>query len=154
VIAPSTTLIIGKNNAGKTTVFNALKMLCQNEQPLASDFNLFYLNELFNKYKNAFEIAEDTKFEDLETPSLEFTLRVKVDFSDEDLMTNLSPFISISEEGNGKPVNVKIGVKVGLIEESLFKEEVKKIFNNTDLKDGELKNKKLFEHFYSMLSKE
>ncbi|PLY38594.1 ATP-dependent endonuclease [Pectobacterium carotovorum] len=154
VIAPSTTLIIGKNNAGKTTVVNALKMLCQNEQPSASDFNLFYLNELFNKYKKAFEIAEDTKFEDLETPSLEFTLRVKVDFSDEDLMTNLSPFISISEEDNGKPVNVKIGVKVGLIEESLFKEEVKNIFNNTDLKDGELKNKKLFERFYSMLSKE
>lgn len=154
VIAPSTTLIIGKNNAGKTTVVNALKMLCQNEQPSASDFNLFYLNELFNKYKKAFEIAEDTKFEDLETPSLEFTLRVKVDFSDEDLMTNLSPFISISEQDNGKPVNVKIGVKVGLIEESLFKEEVKKIFNNTSLKDGELKNKKLFERFYSMLSKE
>ena len=46
------TVITGKNNSGKTTIVNALKMLCQNVQPSASDFNLSYLNELFSQYKN------------------------------------------------------------------------------------------------------
>ena len=153
VIAPSTTLIIGKNNAGKTTVVNALKMLCQNEQPSASDFNLAYLNDLFNQYKKTFEEDQATTFEHLETPSLEFTLRIKVDFNDEDLMTHLSPFMSISEEDNGEPVSVRIMVKVVFIEEFVFKEEVKKIFKATDSKANQLDNKERFERFFLMLSK-
>ncbi|MGC3835380.1 AAA family ATPase [Moritella viscosa] len=154
VIAPSTTLIIGKNNAGKTTVVNALKMLCHNEQPSASDFNLSYLKELFNQYKQAFDAEQTTKFECLETPNLEFTLRVEVDFNDEDLMTHLAPFISISEEGNGEPVSVHIVVKVALAEESAFKEEVSKILKTTDSEGQELKSNQRFETFYALLSKE
>ncbi|WP_279203837.1 AAA family ATPase [Obesumbacterium proteus] len=154
VIAPSTTLIIGKNNAGKTTVANALKMLCENEQPLASDFNLSYLNELFDFYKNAFKVDQSTKFEHLETPSLEFVLIIKVDFNDDDLMTNLSPFISIKEGDNGTPVSVRIIVKISFSEELAFKDEVKRIFNTTDSDGHQLDSKQQFEIFYSMLSKE
>jgi len=154
VISPSTTLIIGKNNSGKTTVVNALKMLCNNEQPSATDFNLSYLNELFNQYKQAFEVDQETKFEHLETPNLEFTLMVKVDFSDEDLMTHLAPFISISEEGNGEPVSVRIIVKVLLAEESAFKEEVIKVFKATDSEGNKLKDSQRFEEIYALLSKE
>ncbi|PSV30103.1 AAA family ATPase [Photobacterium sp. GB-72] len=154
VIAPSTTLIIGKNNAGKTTIVNALKMLCNNEQPTASDFNLSYLNELFNKYKEAFEEDPSTTFKDLETPNLEFTLKVKVDFNDEDLMTHLAPFISISEKGDGEPISVCIMVKVVLSEESTFKEEVSKIFKTIDSEGKELENNQRFEKFYALLSKE
>ncbi|MEZ8190168.1 AAA family ATPase [Vibrio sp. 1F279] len=154
VIAPSTTLIIGKNNAGKTTVVNALKMLCHNEQASASDFNLSYLNELFNQYKQAFEADKATNFERLETPNLEFTLRVKVDFNDEDLMTHLAPFMPISEEGNGEPISVRIMVKVALTEESAFKEEASKIFKTTDSEGKELGNNQRFEKFYALLSKE
>lgn len=154
VIAPSTTLIIGKNNVGKTTVVNALKMLCRNEQPSASDFNLSYLNELFDKYKQAFEADKVTKFERLETPNLEFTLMVKVDFSDEDLMTHLAPFMSISEEDNGESVSVRIMVKVVLAEEPEFKEEVSKVFKITDSEGNKLKGRQRFEKFYALLSKE
>ncbi|ACA84893.1 AAA family ATPase [Shewanella woodyi] len=154
VIAPSTTLIIGKNNAGKTTVVNALKMLCNNEQPSASDFNLSYLNELFNQYKQDFEADQLTKFKSLATPNLEFGLRVKVDFNDEDLMTHLAPFIPISEEGNGKPVSVYIVVKVALAEESAFKEEASKIFKATGSEGQELESNQRFEKFYALLSKE
>ncbi|MGR6861732.1 AAA family ATPase [Aliivibrio salmonicida] len=150
VVAPSTTLIIGKNNAGKTTIVNALKMLCNNEQPSASDFNLSYLNDLFNQYKQAFETDSATKFKDLETPNLEFTLKIKVDFNDEDLMTHLAPFISISEKGDGEPVSVCIIVKIILSEESAFKEEVSKIFNTSYL-EGETSH--WFEKYYALLSK-
>jgi len=149
VIAPSTTLIIGKNNAGKTTVVNALKMLCQNEQPAASDFNVSYLNELFSEYKQAFEVNQATKFENLETPNLEFTLSVKVDFNDENLMTHLASFISISEEDNGEPVSVRIMIKVMLTEELEFKKEVRNILKVTGSN-----NKQKFDNFYALLSRE
>lgn len=147
VIAPSTTLIIGKNNSGKTTVVNALNMLCQNKQPSASDFNLSYLKCLFNKYKQAFDANKTAKFESLETPNLKFLLRFKVDFSNKDLMTYLSPFISISEESNGEPVDVSILVKTVLVEESMFQEEVSKIFTDSDEVEP-------FEMFYALLSRE
>jgi hypothetical protein len=148
VIAPSTTLIIGKNNAGKTTVVNALKMLCHNEQPSASDFNLSYLHGLFKQYKQAFVKDNNKNFEDLETPNLEFTLMVKVNFNEHDLMAHISPFIPISEDGNGKPVGVCIKTNIALTEESAFKEEVSKIFDN------KLEDNLRFEKFYALLSKE
>lgn len=150
VIAPSTTLIIGKNNAGKTTIANALKLLCNNEQPSASDFNLTYLNELFNQYRLAFEIDETTNFPSLDTPSIEFCLSIKVNFNDEDLMTHLAPFIAISEDGNEGPVCVKIKVRIELAEEPEFKEEVSRIFKEADTEE---KKKQRFEKFYSLLSK-
>ncbi|HCG7378579.1 TPA: AAA family ATPase [Vibrio parahaemolyticus] len=150
VISPSTTLIIGKNNAGKTTIANALKLLCNNEQPSASDFNLTYLNELFNQYRLAFEGDETTNFPNLDTPSIEFCLSIKVNFNDEDLMTHLAPFIAISEDGNEGPVCVKIKVRIELAEEPEFKEEVSRIFKEADTEE---KKKQRFEKFYSLLSK-
>lgn len=154
VIAPSTTLIIGKNNAGKTTVVNALKMLCHNEQPSASDFNLSYLNELFNQYKQVFEANSATNFESIETPNLEFSLMIKVDFSDEDLMTHLAPFMPISEEDNGESVSVRIMAKVMLAEEPEFKEKVSNVFKGTDSDGNKLEDKQRFDKFYALLSKE
>ena len=150
VISPSTTLIIGKNNAGKTTIANAIKLLCNNEQPSASDFNLTYLNELFNQYRLAFEGDETTNFPNLDTPSIEFCLSIKVNFNDEDLMTHLAPFIAISEDGNEGPVCVKIKVRIELAEEPEFKEEVSRIFKEADTEE---KKKQRFEKFYSLLSK-
>ncbi|EPO0013201.1 AAA family ATPase [Vibrio alginolyticus] len=150
VISPSTTLIIGKNNAGKTTIANAIKLLCNNEQPSASDFNLTYLNELFNQYRLAFEGDETTNFPNLDTPSIEFCLSIKVNFNDEDLMTHLAPFIAISEDGNEGPVCVKIKVRIELAEEPEFKEEVSRIFKEADTDE---KKKQRFEKFYSLLSK-
>ena len=154
VVAPSTTLIIGKNNAGKTTVVNALNLLCNNEQPSAADFNLSYLNELFCQYKKAFEEGQDTKFEHLETPYLEFVLVVKVDFGDEDLMTHVAPFVPISEQDDGGRVGVHITVKVLLVEEPAFKKEVGKVFKIKDSEGNELEDKQRFEKFYALLSKD
>lgn len=153
VIAPSTTLIIGKNNSGKTTVVNSLKLLCNNEQPSATDFNLSYLNELFSQYANDFDVDPETKFEKLETPNLEFKFIFKVSFSDEDLMTHLAPFISISEKDSGEPISVRIIVKVVLVEEAEFKEEVVRIFKTADSGDNKIGRRKQFEKFYALLSK-
>lgn len=150
VISPSTTLIIGKNNAGKTTIANALKLLCNNEQPTASDFNLTYLNKLFNQYRIAFEADESTNFPYLETPSIEFCLGIKVNFKDKDLMTHLAPFIPISENSSNASVKITIKVRIELAEESEFKEAVLELFKEANCDD---KKKQRFERFYSLLSK-
>lgn len=154
VIAPSTTLIIGKNNSGKTTVVNALKMLYQNDQPSASDFNLSYLNELFLEYKKNYNINNPTSFDELETPSLEFTFSIKIDLNDEDLMTNLAPFISISEKDNGEPVSIKIFINISISESSVLKDKVKKVFEQCIAQGGDLDSESLFGKFYSLLSKD
>ncbi len=145
-IAPSTTLIIGKNNTGKTTIVNALKMLRFKEQPMASDFNLCYLNKLFNEYKKEFEEDPSTTFSQQETPYLKFILNIKINFKDEDLISNLSPFIPISEIKDS--INVSIIIKVILVEPLIFKESIKEIFNNAIKEE-----KQQFEKFYLLLSK-
>ena len=150
VIAPSTTLIIGKNNSGKTTIVNALKMLCRNEQPSSSDFNLSYLHDLFESYRSEYEANKLSQIQDLDTPELEFNLVVQVDFKEADLMTYLAPFIPISERGCDKPVCVNIKIKVILNEEAKFKEQVKNIFKNSEL-SSEYSN--CFEKFYELLLK-
>lgn len=154
VIAPSTTLIIGKNNAGKTTVVNALKLICQSRQPTASDFNLSYLNALLKEYRNAFEENNNTIFDELDTPKLEFILQISVEFDEKNRMTNLSPFISISEEESEKPVSVYIKIIVSLVEESSFKTRVSEILKETDNQGVRLDDKKQFERFYAILAKE
>lgn len=152
IIAPSTTLIIGKNNAGKTTVVNALTMLCNNRQPLPSDFNTYYLNSLFGEYALAYKKDNHTNFENLEVPYLEFTLKIKVNFEEEDQMTHLSSFISISERCIGKPVSVKIKVKIILTEESSFKEKVADIFKKTKYNEHEKDD--FLQQFHDLLNKD
>lgn len=55
LISPSSTLIIGKNNTGKTTITNALKKLHDNKMVTSSDFNLDYLKNLVGTYVAAFQ---------------------------------------------------------------------------------------------------
>lgn len=45
-IATTATLIVGKNNAGKTTIVQALDKIINRNNIIASDFNYFYLREL------------------------------------------------------------------------------------------------------------
>ena len=50
-IAPSTTLIVGKNNSGKTTVNEALKkLILSNNKFCASDYNFIYLSNLLEYF--------------------------------------------------------------------------------------------------------
>jgi putative ATP-dependent endonuclease of OLD family len=54
-IAPSTTLIVGKNNSGKTTVTEALKKLTGKIKFQENDFNFIYLSKLLDEYKHGIE---------------------------------------------------------------------------------------------------
>ncbi|TCN99264.1 putative ATP-dependent endonuclease of OLD family [Vibrio crassostreae] len=52
-ISASSSLIVGKNNSGKTTVSKALELLVSEKEGLSGhDFNYSYLNKVLNKYKS------------------------------------------------------------------------------------------------------
>ena len=114
-IARSTTLIVGKNNSGKTTVTAALKkLLGKGGKFQGNDFNFIYLNKLLEEYRG-------DKLEVL--PSLEFEVTVRIDFSSDcDLVTNIAPFMSIeSVQSAGKESNFRVVLKYELQEKEPFK---------------------------------
>ena len=45
-VAKATTLVVGKNNSGKTTITEALEKLTENKSFTSNDCNFLYLNEL------------------------------------------------------------------------------------------------------------
>ena len=56
-VASATTLIVGKNNAGKTSIIHALMKIIKNNETeglQVSDFNFHYLKECFHKYQAAY----------------------------------------------------------------------------------------------------
>ena len=118
-IATATTLIVGKNNSGKTTITRALDKLIGNKKFEENDFNFFYLNKLLERY------IEDT-FENF--PTLEFELVIGIDDSDEnqDLITNIVPFLRI-EDVDTTEFHIKI--KYELLETVEFISKMKSIID-------------------------
>lgn len=119
-VATATTLIVGKNNSGKTTTTKALTKLIDSNRFEANDFNFSYLNKLLEEY-----ISDTFK----NFPTLEFEMIIGLDERDEnqDLITNIVPFINI-EDTESK--DFKIKMKCELKETTEFIEKVKKIIKN------------------------
>lgn len=96
-IAPKTTLIVGKNNSGKTTVVEALKRLLSPTGFHATDFNFSYLNKLLSRYTPA-----RLKSGKIKLPTMTFNLTVGIDNDDPDLLTNIVPFITLGNVGKSE----------------------------------------------------
>ncbi|MCY6354399.1 ATP-dependent nuclease [Clostridium sp. ZS2-4] len=144
-IAPITTLIIGKNNSGKTTVIEALNKLINDSTFKATDFNFTYLKELLELYKDEYLDNEDIKL-----PFLRFVITVGIDNNEEDFLTNIIPFMSLEDTYKSK---VDIIVKWEVKDKALFIKDIKS-FNKKNFKDQrfdrflELINKTEFEMAY------
>lgn len=130
LISPSSTLIIGKNNVGKTTITNALTFIIEgkNKAPKSSDFNVHYLKKLLKQYKVAHQ--KNHPFNKLKLPELEFILKVKVDLNECDLITNLSNFITLSNDSLEKPIEIKVIYE--LKDAQIFIDHIKKIIEETE----------------------
>jgi predicted ATP-dependent endonuclease of OLD family len=112
-IATGTTLIIGKNNSGKTSIINAIEKLVSNGNFSENDFNYSYLFELYKKYENQdFSIS----------PSIEIVISINT--SKDDLTTNMNPFVPISIPITGN-FDIKIPFKYELSDEEAFFHEVR-----------------------------
>lgn len=138
-IASSTTLLVGKNNSGKTTVFEALDKLVNgksdsNSKPkfIFDDFNYEYIKKLVEQYGiNKYDVL----------PSIEFVLTIGLDKGKDDLIVNLGHFIPIGYDPN----EIQIFVKYEVVESEIFKEQVK-----TDINSGTYTEENKTECFYKL----
>lgn len=115
-IASSTTLLVGKNNSGKTTVTKVLeKLLVNGKNFVADDFNFSYLTKILDQYKkNSFN----------QFPAIEFEVKIGIGSNSNDLVTNIIPFMNIE---NAAQNELRIVLKYEIKEDAIFKENVKKL---------------------------
>jgi predicted ATP-dependent endonuclease of OLD family len=92
-VAKATSLIVGKNNAGKTTIITSLDKIINNQKFCANDFNFIYLSRLLNMYKHNHYIVK---------ANLYFELIIGIDERNhDDLVNNFVPFIQLGDAQTG-----------------------------------------------------
>lgn len=141
-VGSTTTLIVGKNNTGKTTIVHALEKIVKERKFEVNDFNFVYLQMLLDSYKK--QHITPQKVENIEIPYLEFL--IKIGFEDDytqDLIGNLVPFLIIDNITDKK--EIEIIVKVEIKEDELFIQKIIKLLNNN------IEEEKVFPAFLKIL---
>ncbi len=117
-VASSTTLIVGKNNAGKTTVAKALQKLISHNIS-ARDFNFTYLQLLLEQYK----AKNFSSF-----PTITFNVVVSISTESDDLLTNVGHFIEMqSGDTEDAFIDLNITMTYELSEIAIFETEVEHV---------------------------
>ena len=130
-IATTTTLIVGKNNSGKTTIVEGLDKIVNNPTNFTSDdFNYNFLKSLLDEYLNE-------RYDHV--PYIEFILTIGLDKGEDDYVVNIAPFMTIS----GTNEELRIIVKYELKETALFLGRMKDYFNSNTISD-DVDNTKCF----------
>lgn len=119
-IASSSTLIVGKNNSGKTTITHALNKICKNDTNIVgNDFNFHYLKRVLDLYRAG-------NFE--EKLIISFILEITVDISPTDIITNLTPFIKIGDvDSSITSLDLTVKINYEIAEYSEFRAETQKL---------------------------
>ena len=139
-IATTTTLIVGKNNVGKTTVIEVLDKLINRERAFkATDFNFIYLRELLSTYSLVVGELDKVKL-----PCMEFIVEIGLDKGNDDLITNIIPFMLLEDVEKGK-LDIKIRYEVREAEE--LRKEIENLFAQQYPRDL------LFNKFLELLDK-
>lgn len=116
-IAETTTLIVGKNNSGKTTVVEALNKLINDNNFSVTDFNLLYLGDIIKKYNKSGE-----KFE---APSMEFDICIGIENDTTDLVTNLIPLMTLEDIEKSQ---IEVKIKYEIEDQEIFNKDIKRIY--------------------------
>lgn len=117
-VASDTTLIIGKNNAGKTTIITALDTLINHGKFGINDFNYRYLQRYLKEYH-----IDDAE---LNLPFIECVLTVELEENSDDRISNLVPFMLVEDVNNSE---LKICIRYEIADASFFKSEMEKLFS-------------------------
>lgn len=125
-VASRTSLLIGPNNCGKTTVITCLdKLLLSSPNFTPYDFNLDYINNVFDTYSK----DENADFDNIILPEMEFIFKIEMDDTD-DLINNVAPFLKLSNL-NDNVVEIHAKWEVREKEEFIAKlKEINKNYNN------------------------
>lgn len=133
-VASSATLIVGKNNTGKTTVTNALQKILDNGRGIkGSDFNYIYLQETLK------QCCLTTK-ESFSLPIMEFEIVISVENNNENRLNNLSEFVEVDDliEHDILDLLIKLKIEIDEVEEykSNLEKIIKKYGESQDFKIG------------------
>lgn len=132
-VASDTTLIIGKNNAGKTTIITALDSLINHPNLFGvNDFNYRYLQDCLKKYD-----VDKT----IELPFIEFVITVELEEDSDDRISNLIPFMMVEDADNSE---LDICIRYEIVDSASFKQDMQELFSEAD-------DKGLFEKFLKIL---
>ncbi|EOI6839833.1 ATP-dependent endonuclease, partial [Yersinia enterocolitica] len=122
LVASSTTLVIGKNNSGKTTVTKALELLHSDSEKITGhDFN-------YNYSKNI--LKENLNDKPHITPKLSFEIEIILDDITHDLIGDFQPFIDAKKALNEgvRKANIIIEYEVKVLADYKSKIEELKVF--------------------------
>lgn len=133
-VASDTTLIIGKNNAGKTTIITALDNLINHSNAFgANDFNYRYLQEYLNDY--------DVNNPPASAPYIEFKITIELEEDSSDRISNLIPFMLVEDIEDSE---LDICIRYEVVDLVFFQSEMKESFS-------EWKDKNAFAKFLNLL---
>ena len=100
-VASATTLIVGKNNTGKTSVIQALLKTINNNENYklqVKDINFHYLREYFQRYLESYRSPTgDEAVMLFQPPVIEFVLTIAFEENSDDVVTNLVPFMLLRD---------------------------------------------------------
>ncbi|MEJ6078818.1 ATP-dependent endonuclease [Vibrio sp. 1-Bac 57] len=130
-VACATTLVIGKNNAGKTTVTKALHQIINSDEIKGTSFNLNYMNSLFSEYIGIYEhntdIDEHIKLDKIDLPTMSFKLKVGLAGDPKSIsVQNLRSIIPVEKFEVQKAVIIE--VKFCIVESEQYKKFIHKLF--------------------------
>lgn len=118
-VAAVTTLIVGKNNAGKTTIISALDKLINTKVGgnifSSNDFNFDYLQKCLENY------VQGT---DKKAPKLEFVFTIGLEDGNTDLLTNIVPFMLLEDVSDSE---LDISVRYEVVEEEKYFTDVNEV---------------------------
>lgn len=135
-VAKATSLVVGKNNAGKTTIITALEKIVNypTQKFSANDFNFIYLSRLLNMYKKNHYILK---------ANLYFELIIGIDERNhDDLVNNFVPFMQLGDSlTGGEKKDFTIVVKYELKDDEEFISAVKDLIEKYSQNENILFNK-------------
>lgn len=120
--AENITLIVGKNNSGKTTIVRALEKISKDEKIYSSDFNYKYLEALVENIKE--QIKDIDSIQNVQNltelfPELSISLTIGFNHNENDLISNIYPILELTDFDN-KNMEVEIEIKWIIKEQNEF----------------------------------
>lgn len=114
-ISKTSTLIVGKNNVGKTSIIEALKKLTGYSKFTATDINFEYLKQVLETFN------ETPDSETLVAPKIEFEINMKIK-SKETRLANIAPILFLNDNEASL-----LHIQVVLADEARFFEELREV---------------------------
>ncbi|EOT40433.1 AAA family ATPase [Enterococcus columbae] len=147
-LSNNSTLIVGANNSGKSTIITLLSKLEKLKSGSRSvfapnDFNYQYIKSWFDN--NVYKAAINEQSLNIEaTPEIEFILTIGVEDKNENIYANFFDVLVINENTNLENMDIKIKFKYELVDEKAFKNNLDKLV----LKSAKAKEKKGKQEFF------